>query len=483
MQRNKLIITLICLTLVLALALTACEKPKQPADDNIDDPVQAQGITLPTDTILMVRGSNVQLTYTLSPTGAAGQAGFSTADTRIATINDSGLITAVANGITTVTVRLDDSHYAQCRVFVGDVLVQGAGGTTQPDSGNQGGSQGGGQGSGDQGSGDQGSGDQGSGGQGSGDQGSGDQGRGDQGSGDQGSGGTQPTSSRGIARPVVATQSDNSGGSTGSSQSGNNSQSGGTGNDQSGTGGNQSGGNGQGSQTTPPASLLVGGNKDTTLFHTVQSALTHAAAGSTIIVDSGNYNETLLCNKSVTLIGVRNPVVLSITVSQDVQLDIKNFTFANTTFPTQGTATLHVKSGAKAQIEDCIFSIDNDAQPDGGYGILVDKQSGGITVQKCTFTNYRYGIYVCPTDQTITIKDNKLSNMQYGIGLDIRQPNSQDNYPTKGTIADNEYNEVQQKTQFFHYGENYSGDFSFDDNEEENSSNGNSPSGGQGLQQ
>ncbi len=222
-------------------------------------------------------------------------------------------------------------------------------------------------------------------------------------------------------------------------------------------------------------SAYIGGASGETLFKTIKEGIDKSNDGKIIIVVKGNYDEDLTISKSITLKGINNPSVKSIKIG-GVKTEIDNLLITDSQFPQGGSARIFISSGADVKINNCIVTTTSNEEPSGGYGIYVEKGCS-VEIKKNTLSNLRYGIFVNPTDKEVKITENTLSNMVTGIGIDIRQENGELNYPTKGEITENKYNEVESKTQFLHYGEKYDGDFDFKDYETEKESEG----GGQGL--
>ncbi|NCA67013.1 MAG: hypothetical protein EOM87_03000 [Clostridia bacterium] len=213
-----------------------------------------------------------------------------------------------------------------------------------------------------------------------------------------------------------------------------------------------------------------GGVLGTSLFKSIGEAMAIITEDSTVIIKNGDYNEDVIATSSVTLIGVDYPVIQSFTMNaDDATIILKGLAFSNTSFPNGGEATIDILQGASVTITDCTLIINTTETLVGGYAILVDKQAQKVEITNCTISNYRYGIYVYPTDKQINITNNTFSNLSIGIGVDIRQENSEPptNYPTTGSVSDNEYNEVTTAAQFFHYGESYEGGFVFADYEQD----------------
>lgn len=224
-----------------------------------------------------------------------------------------------------------------------------------------------------------------------------------------------------------------------------------------------------------------GGIKGETLFDNLTEGVEKAKENDYILVQGGNYNESVTIAKSVTVRGVDKPVFNGITISSNTSVTLENLCLADSTYPGGTGARVYVQDGASLVMSDCVLTTNSTEELTGGYGVFAKKQAKKIELKNNTLSNFRYGIYICPTDGEVKITNNKLSNMNVGIGLDIRQENSSENYPTKGEIKTNEYNEIEAKTSFLHHGDNYSGEFDFEDNELENASKDEGQTGGSGL--
>lgn len=227
--------------------------------------------------------------------------------------------------------------------------------------------------------------------------------------------------------------------------------------------------------------MNIGGTYGETLFKTATEALSKAKNGNVILITGGEYDESISITKAVTVKGVDSPKLKGAEIGEGVSSTLDGLTFIQNEYPNGTSARVYVKSDASLIMKNCILSSRTTDQLEGGYGVFVEKQSGKVEIVKCTLSNFRYGIYICPTDGEVAVTENKLSNMDVGIGLDIRQENSDTNYPTMGMIDMNEYNEVKSKTQFLHHGDRFDGDFDFKDNELENSATDEGTTGGTGL--
>lgn len=107
------------LTLFLSAAvlLAAC------GEDN--DPVAVSDITLDKPTMALTVGETGQLTATVTPGDAADKnVVWSSGNTAVATVDDSGLVTAVAPGNATITATAGGKQ-ATCEVAVADAVPQG----------------------------------------------------------------------------------------------------------------------------------------------------------------------------------------------------------------------------------------------------------------------------------------------------------------------------------------------------------------------
>lgn len=224
-----------------------------------------------------------------------------------------------------------------------------------------------------------------------------------------------------------------------------------------------------------------GGTLGETLFDNFKDGLAKAKQDDLIIVREGSYDEQVAISQSVTIRGMNTPKLKGVNIQKNVSVTLENLSFSDSTYPEGNDARVYVQSGASLVMSNCVLSTTSTEELSGGYAVFAENQVKSIDLTKNTISNFRYGVYVCPTDGTVKIGENKLSNMDVGIGLDVRQENSDENYPMKGEIKKNEYNEVKSKTQFLHHGDNYSGEFDYEDNELENASKDEGQTGGSGL--
>lgn len=98
-----------------------------PADQTITitkPPVPATGITLPENTTIE-RGSTTQLTAELTPENATSEVTWSSSDTSIATVDESGVVTGVKAGTATITAKVSDEVSDTCEVTVTNPAITG----------------------------------------------------------------------------------------------------------------------------------------------------------------------------------------------------------------------------------------------------------------------------------------------------------------------------------------------------------------------
>ena len=76
------------------------------------------GITLNTNTASVRVNATTQLSASLQPNGATGSITWTSSDTDVATVSNTGLVTGVAVGTSTITARVSQNIYAQCVVTV-----------------------------------------------------------------------------------------------------------------------------------------------------------------------------------------------------------------------------------------------------------------------------------------------------------------------------------------------------------------------------
>jgi len=149
-------------------------------------------------------------------------------------------------------------------------------------------------------------------------------------------------------------------------------------------------------------------------YPTIQAAINAASPGDTIQVSAGTYNENVVVNKAVSLIG-GNPsttiidakgtgTVVSVTTSNVV---ITNFTIKNSgsDWPNSGILI----DGFS------LCTISNNIIVNNWYGIWLTDSSNNV-LSGNTVTNNQYGVWM-ETSSNNTLSNNSLTLNQYNLGV------------------------------------------------------------------
>lgn len=201
-------------------------------------------------------------------------------------------------------------------------------------------------------------------------------------------------------------------------------------------------------------------------FTSISSAIDAVEADDVVIIMTGEYDESLSIGKSISLIGVEYPVLKSIVMTADnSELRARGLSFVNTDYPQGGEATVKGAIDGELHIIDCKFEVVSEEPRNGGYAIFASAGSDKVTVKNCDIDNYRYGIFAHQAGATYEVTHNTFTNLNIGIGVDIRVPHSNPpmNYPAMGDIDDNTFIDVTTRAEFFFNGDSYDGNLSFDD--------------------
>lgn len=119
-MRRKFLLIDLCLVL-LSYAFVSCGSGKEDIPPvPVEKPVAVSGVTLDKASLELLVDSTAQLTATVSPADADNKAvTWKSSDTSVATVSDSGLVTAVGEGTATITVTTTDGgKTATCAVNV-----------------------------------------------------------------------------------------------------------------------------------------------------------------------------------------------------------------------------------------------------------------------------------------------------------------------------------------------------------------------------
>jgi parallel beta-helix repeat protein len=158
----------------------------------------------------------------------------------------------------------------------------------------------------------------------------------------------------------------------------------------------------------------------------IQAAINNAAAGDTILVSAGTYNESLIVNKSISLIGEgidqtiingqNNQFIINITADN---VTMEGFTIQNALNlnPSDGINILSSKGNVISHNK-----IENSQQ-----GIAVTSSSDNVISDNIVTTNNQQGITFTSCSNN-TVMNNMITNTQQGIALTSSSNN---------TISDN----------------------------------------------
>ena len=99
---------------------TSSNEPKNPliVAATAPAPTEATGVSLDVTSKELEAGEQLQLTATLSPAGATGTVAWSSSAEGVATVDQTGKVTAVAAGTATITAKVSDSVKATCAITV-----------------------------------------------------------------------------------------------------------------------------------------------------------------------------------------------------------------------------------------------------------------------------------------------------------------------------------------------------------------------------
>ncbi len=159
-----------------------------------------------------------------------------------------------------------------------------------------------------------------------------------------------------------------------------------------------------------PGILYVGGGGGGN-YSTIQSAVTAASNGDTIFVYAGTYNENIVINSQVSLIGenkfttIIDPqsVGTGITIQSD-WVNVTGFTITNC-----GSDGIYIWNKGHIRIEDNV--IKNNV----GQGVELNSNCNNVTIARNSIDNCSWGILLSGSNKDNLILNNKLSNNLLGI--------------------------------------------------------------------
>jgi uncharacterized repeat protein (TIGR01451 family) len=175
------------------------------------------------------------------------------------------------------------------------------------------------------------------------------------------------------------------------------------------------------------STLYVGGNGSGN-YSSIQTAINNASSGDTVYVYSGTYNENVIVNKTINLIGedrTNTTIVGKIVVNgtnDAVQITVNGVVLRGFTIKNGGNQ--HLNGGVKLRYaKNCVIS-DNNLSSNGFSGIILLSSSNNIIKNNIISFNNGTGLMLrySSAHNTIfnnTIHDNCLSNNPETAGVQI----------------------------------------------------------------
>lgn len=164
-----------------------------------------------------------------------------------------------------------------------------------------------------------------------------------------------------------------------------------------------------------PSGLYVSslGDKE---FKNIQDAIDSAQNNETVYVFSGLYNESIVINKTIRLLG-ENPSTTIIngigsediiTVTNAESCNISGFTIQNSDLSNAGIKLNTPKN-----------NVSNNILKNNYDGIYANNANKNFIYNNSFVSNSRYGIYLSSSDDNV-VKNNLFSNNDYGIRIKAR---------------------------------------------------------------
>lgn len=207
----------------------------------------------------------------------------------------------------------------------------------------------------------------------------------------------------------------------------------------------------------------------TNKFSVIADGVEKAKPKDTIVIYEGEYNESVIINKTLSLVGINNPSLKGLKFEGEGNiLSLENINFLVDEYPESDSGILEIESGADLKMTSCYFEVDSIDEARGGYAILAKGKRKTFSVTYCGFENFRYGILLQNSGGLINIDGCKLKKMSYGIGVNLKSSDGRGTNPAEGLIYNNEYSEVGRKCEFVFTGSNYEGGLKFEDFNKDN---------------
>ncbi|RLF50641.1 MAG: hypothetical protein DRN11_04290, partial [Thermoplasmata archaeon] len=197
-------------------------------------------------------------------------------------------------------------------------------------------------------------------------------------------------------------------------------------------------------------------DKDT-YYNTIQDAINDADNGNTIVVSNGIYNENVIVNKSVTIMGENKSTTIidGGGVADAVAIVANNVVIKNFTIRNGGEEGIYIEGVANINISNCIIAFNGDCgillnqstnvsifgniiHNNSFDGILLYYSSGnkiiGNTVYWNGIGNNGEGILLMYSNSNYIAKNEVYENGETGI---ILEPNSSNNNVSSNTAYNN----------------------------------------------
>jgi parallel beta-helix repeat protein len=177
------------------------------------------------------------------------------------------------------------------------------------------------------------------------------------------------------------------------------------------------------------ANLIVGAGQ---AYTTISAAVTAATSGDTIYVYAGTYNEEIILNKRLSLIGNGTAVTIIDSLGSNVPVDIR------TNYCTLSGFTIKGSGGAATDAGVLINSSFNhilecNISNNQGNGLRIESAGGNSTIDDCMISyNSRNGIKIISSDFNLIKNCTIIFNDENGINLQNTNGNTFEN----NTISD-----------------------------------------------
>jgi parallel beta-helix repeat protein len=169
----------------------------------------------------------------------------------------------------------------------------------------------------------------------------------------------------------------------------------------------------------------------------IQDAIDHVADGGTVFVLNGTYNETVVINKSINLIGAsKDKTIINYEIYSDRNINIVLIEADNCTikeFKIKGAGTSSKLTGINIKASNS--TISNNSLLHIYNGVTIDKDSKNNTISWNNISDARYGIDTYSSENNNILENNISSCRLYGIYLF----DSYNNIVSRNMVSENRY--------------------------------------------